>query len=249
MPVMSTGARNALALAIMAGVAIWFWDSLLLYPVKIFVVLLHELSHGLAAVATGGQIISIEVTELIGGLCRFQGGNPVFVASAGYLGSLAGGSLILVLAGTGAGRWATAGIALLMLAVAAVWVENTFGIFFTAGFAVLMLAAGRFLPYWALRLCLQFLGTASCLYVLVDIKEDLLRLDQQGSDAEALASLTGLPALFWGAVWGMVALIMTVGTVWLTSRGTGQPGARAKRRTRAKGGSRRKAPEEAEVGG
>src|SRR5687767_6945732 len=47
-------------LAFLAGFAVYFsllwtfWDTPVVYPLKIFVVLLHELSHALAAWATGG---------------------------------------------------------------------------------------------------------------------------------------------------------------------------------------------------
>ena len=35
--------------------ALWFlWDTSIVYPLKIFVVLLHEISHAIASVATGG---------------------------------------------------------------------------------------------------------------------------------------------------------------------------------------------------
>jgi len=95
-------------------------------------------------------------------------------------------------------------------------VENLFGIYFTVGSGVLLLATARYLPDLALRLCMQFLGAASCLYVLVDIQEDLLRLNQDGSDAEALAQITGIPALLWGLVWGLVAAVMMVYAFYLT---------------------------------
>ena len=43
--------------------ALWFlWDTWLVTPLKLFVVLLHEISHGLMAVATGGAIEKIVVT-------------------------------------------------------------------------------------------------------------------------------------------------------------------------------------------
>ena len=69
--------------------AIWFfWDTSFVYPLKLFVVLLHEISHGLAAVLTGGEIQAVEITPQQGGVCRCPGGNVFFTLSAGYLGSL-----------------------------------------------------------------------------------------------------------------------------------------------------------------
>jgi len=35
------------------------WNTPVVYPLKIFVVFMHEISHGIAAMATGGQIEEI----------------------------------------------------------------------------------------------------------------------------------------------------------------------------------------------
>jgi hypothetical protein len=58
------------------------------YPLKIFVVFLHELCHGLAAVATGGQIERISSAPRRED-CASPAGKPVPQLNAGYLGSLA----------------------------------------------------------------------------------------------------------------------------------------------------------------
>ena len=42
----------------LAAVLLLLWDSFVVYPFRIFVVFLHEISHGLAAIATGGSIVS-----------------------------------------------------------------------------------------------------------------------------------------------------------------------------------------------
>ena len=51
------------------------WDTLAVYPLKIFVVLLHELSHALVAVTTGGTIEAIALDPNEGGACYCPGGN------------------------------------------------------------------------------------------------------------------------------------------------------------------------------
>ncbi len=51
------------------------WGTVIVTPLKIFVVLLHEISHGVAAVATGGQVVRIEVDAQQGGICYTRGGN------------------------------------------------------------------------------------------------------------------------------------------------------------------------------
>ena len=79
--------------------ALWlFWSTPIVYPVKIFVVLLHEISHAAMAVATGGTIQRIELSSLEGGACYCPGGNAFLTASAGYLGSSAWGGLMFTAA-------------------------------------------------------------------------------------------------------------------------------------------------------
>ena len=51
----------------LAGAALLLWDTFVVYPFRVFVVFLHEISHGLAAVATGGSIVSIGLSFDEGG--------------------------------------------------------------------------------------------------------------------------------------------------------------------------------------
>src|SRR5438067_1285924 len=84
----------ALAVAVYAA-----WSTPFVFPLKVFVVFLHELSHGLAAIAAGGSIERIELSANEGGLCATRGGWGFVVTSAGYLGSLLFGAALLVAGG------------------------------------------------------------------------------------------------------------------------------------------------------
>ena len=55
---------------------------------------------------------------------------------------------------------------------------------------------------------MKFLGMTSCLYVIIDIKEDLIDRSGVGSDADAIAHLLGVPALSVaiGVFWILLAL-------------------------------------------
>ena len=56
--------------------ALWLlWGTPVVYPLKIFVVLLHELSHAMAVWATGGTVDSITLDPRQGGATYFTGGN------------------------------------------------------------------------------------------------------------------------------------------------------------------------------
>jgi hypothetical protein len=184
-------------------VAVWLlWWSPVIYPLKLFVVLLHETSHALMALATGGRVDRLIITADQGGICYCPGGNAFLTLSAGYLGSLLWGALILVLARARKPepRDTTTAIGVLVLALTALFVRNAFGILFGALFGAGMVAlrgAGRTVHV----LALTALGLTSCLYALLDIKSDVLDRPHLPSDAHMLAQLTGVPTVFWGILW------------------------------------------------
>jgi hypothetical protein len=157
--------------------ALWLlWNTPAVYPLKIFVVLLHEISHGIMAVATGGTIQEIVITPDQGGACICPGGSPFLTLSAGYLGSLAWGGLLLVVAMRG-GRWARYGLAavgVMVLAVGAFFIRTGFGLVFAALFSAALFASARYLPDYANRTLLTALGLTSSLYAILDIKSDIL---------------------------------------------------------------------------
>jgi hypothetical protein len=186
-----------LALAVLA-----LWNTPFVYPFKIFVVFLHELSHGLAALASGGAIERIELRSDGSGLCVTRGGLRFFVLSAGYLGSLALGALLLVLAArTRLARVLLIGVGLVILLVTLAYVRTTFGFAYGVLAGAALVAAGRRLPESAADLLLKTLGIVSCLYGVWDVVSDVLLRSIPGSDANALGQITGIPGTVWGLVW------------------------------------------------
>ena len=204
--------RKLLFLAGLTGwlVLLWIlWWSPVIYPLKLFVVLLHEAGHATAAVATGGVVQRIVVTPDQGGVCYCPGGNAFLTLSAGYLGSLLFGALILLLARIRRPppRESTTLIGVAVLALTALYVRNPFGILFGALFGAGMIAlraAGRTVHV----VVLTALGLTSCLYALLDIKSDVLDRPHLDSDAHMLAELTGIPTVLWGVLWiGLGSLV------------------------------------------
>ena len=194
------------------------WPTPVIYPLKLFVVLLHEIGHGLAAIATGGSIDTIAITPDQGGVCYCMGGNALATLSAGYLGSLAFGIGMLEAARAGerASRAALLLLGVLVLAIAALYVRSLFSLAIAglAG-ALLLLAAAR-LGHGGRNLVLTFLGLTSALYALFDIRSDILSRPHLESDAAMLADLTGVPTLVWGFLWITIA---AGALVWTLRRG------------------------------
>lgn len=204
-------------LRFLAGFAVYFgalwllWDTALVYPLKIFVVLLHEVSHALAAVATGGSISHITLDPNQGGATWTMGGSAFATLSAGYLGSLAWGALMLEAARARRIRTDLVNglIGGLVFALTVAFVRNGFGLAFGLLFGAALVAASRKLSVAANRSVLLTLGMTSSLYAILDIKSDILDRPQLRSDAYMLAELTGIPTLVWGVLWIGVALGVT----------------------------------------
>lgn len=72
------------------------FGNFVLFPFSMFVTYLHESSHGLAAILTGGKLLSFTMQMDTSGLAYTQGGIGFIIVSAGYLGSAIWGNLLLI---------------------------------------------------------------------------------------------------------------------------------------------------------
>ena len=192
--------------------ALWLlWNTPFIYPLKIFVVMLHEISHGIASIATGGSIDKIVLDPYQGGACYCGGGNAFLTLSAGYLGSLIWG--VVLLAATNSRRIPTRtlvfGVGTLVVLLTALYVRNGFGLAFGMAFGATLMIAGRKLGPAASRVLMTALGLTSCLYAILDIKSDVLDRPHLESDAAMLAEMTGVPTMTWGVIWIGVAVVVS----------------------------------------
>ena len=195
------------------AVIVLLWNTRAVFPLKILVVFFHELSHAMAAWATGGHVAEIQLEAAQGGVCRVAGGNAFVILTAGYLGSLVWGGIILTLAArTRADKPVAALLGILLLAVT-VWLVRPivhFGFLFGALTGVALLVSGVYLPQWANSALLKVIGLTSCLYAVLDIKSDILDRPSLSSDAYMLAELTHTPTLLWGVLWIVVAALLSL---------------------------------------
>ncbi len=204
-----TSTKTTLALAAIFVVVLLLWNTPVVYPIKIFVVCLHELSHALAALLTGGHVESIQILPGQGGLTITRGGLRFVILSAGYTGSVLLGGLLLYLSSFRRwGRGLMLALAALMLLATLAFFRNLFGVVYGLVVAAAMLASALKLPDAVNQFILRFVAVASSLYAVLDIRSDLFgagsaALSNYGvvNDAVALARLTYLPALFWAVLW------------------------------------------------
>jgi hypothetical protein len=224
--------RELLGLLALGLVLILLWRvpglGWVVYPFRLFGTFVHELSHGLAALATGGAFDRFVVNSDLSGLAWSAGGTRWIVASAGYIGSAVFGALLLLL-----GRALPARALLLLLGLAfallcTFFVRNAFGAVTGLGLAAALLIAGVYLRgIWAelllLVLALQLLldGFASVF--------DLFWLSARGdvhTDANTLAALSGLPAPLWAVLWASFSAAVALAALRLAYRSDPSPPAR-----------------------
>jgi len=212
---------QAAGLAVCVVVIAVLWNTWAVYPLRLLVVFFHELSHGIAALATGGSIVEIRMNAQEGGLCITRGGMRFVTLSAGYLGSLIwGGAFLIVATRTKGSQIALELLGALLLLVTLIWVRPAIGFGFAFGLVTglaLIAAANLFKPVMT-ELLLTVIGLTSCLYAVLDIKSDILDRPHAVSDAVLLADATGVPALVWGVLWFGVSLALAVRFILVASR-------------------------------
>jgi hypothetical protein len=189
------------------------WRTPVLPPIKVPLVCIHELFHGIGALLGGGSIGYIEAYPQESGMTFVSGGSTVLTYNAGYLGSLLLGVLLLISARFWLGR-----VLLLLLAglVAVICLRfmpsgPNFGMVAGLASAIVLFAAALMLPGRLHAFLVRLLGLGSCCYPLLDITSDVLLGSKMRSDARMLGDLTPIPMAIWSAIW----LVATLGAAGL----------------------------------
>lgn len=225
-----------LLVAATISVLLWFipYAEVLTYPFRIFVTFIHEGGHALAALLTGNSVASLSVAmNASGETYTTQGGliSNFFIASAGYLGAMAYGALLLVLI-----RKAIAARIVLLSSAGLIFaLTMIFGLFkpllalnFLSGipftlFAGLFIVVGlvliaRFASARVATFFVSFLAVQCVLNALFDLKTVFFMSTPFGpsvpTDAVNMFRATGIPAIFWTVLWIGLAL----GILWFAMR-------------------------------
>ncbi len=217
-----------LLIAAVISIILWFipYAELLTFPFRLFVTFIHEGGHAIAALLTGNSVASLSVaTNASGETYTSQGGtiSQMFVASAGYLASMAYGAALLLLIR----RNVAVRIVLVASAVIVLTLMLVFGLFtplfsdvpwsgipFTLvsgtviGFGLLLLA--KFASARVASFFVSFLAVQCILNALLDLKTVFFLSSPFApavpTDAVNMANATGIPALLWAAIWIVIAL-------------------------------------------
>ncbi|HEX7314973.1 MAG TPA: M50 family metallopeptidase [Pyrinomonadaceae bacterium] len=231
---------TTLLFATALSLCLWFlpYAEFLAYPFRIFVTFIHEGGHALAAFVTGNSVHSLTVSPDGSGLVYSTNGgllSSMFVSSAGYLGAMSFGALLLwlvrlkvkarvVLAAAG-------GIVLLVATLfgflAPLWNLSLPGLFTLVAGVVLPLglfAAARYLNPRAATFLVSFLAVQCVLNAVFDLRNVLFAsaFTDAHTDAANMAAVTGIPSVFWALFW--IAFAFVIATLALRAYVAGKEG-------------------------
>lgn len=187
------------------------WLNFLVYPFRLFGTFVHELSHGLMALLTGGSFLRFQVSADLSGVAQSAGGIRWLIASAGYVGSAVFGGVLLLLHARGvATRSLLLVMGLLLALLATLFLRNAFGWLAAGALSALLILsalklpeAGRQLLFDLLALQLVLDGYASLWTVF-----QLSAHPNVATDAQTMASLTWLPAWSWAVIWSLFSTLV-----------------------------------------
>lgn len=185
------------------------WDSIAIYPLKLLVVFLHEASHAVAAIMTGGSVEELVINAQEGGHIIRVGGNNFIIRSSGYLGSLVfGASLYLLSVKTRYDKPIMLLLGIFMVVITLFYGRSLFSFGFGISFGALMIASSWKAGETVNDAALRIIGLSNIMYVPMDIFTDTIEQGGYGSDAYLLAQDTFGSATMWGVIWLFASLAM-----------------------------------------
>jgi hypothetical protein len=226
-----------LLLAAILSIALWFipFAEILSYPFRIFVTFIHEGGHAIAALVTGNSVQSLSVAmNGSGETYTTQGGlfSQMLVSSAGYIGAMTYGALLLVLIRRSvAARLVLVGSAAVVFALTTVFgvvkpvMAGTWGSLSGLPFTLLagvlisvgLFAVARFASARVATFLVSFLAVQCVLNALLDLKTVFFLSSPFATtvptDALNMANATGVPAIVWSIVWISLSVLILAVTV------------------------------------
>lgn len=225
-----------LLVAATISILLWFipYAEILAYPFRIFVTFIHEGGHAIAALITGNSVSSLSVaTNSSGETYTTQGGliSQLLISSAGYIGSMAFGALLLTLIRKSvAARFVLLGSAILVFGLTMIyglfkplysgvaWSGIPFTLFAGSLISVGLILVARFASAKVASFFVSFLAVQCVLNALFDLKTVFFLSSPFAlpvhTDAMNMANATGIPAIFWAVIW----IVLALGILWFAMR-------------------------------
>lgn len=227
-----------LILATLISVGIWLASlyypvlGFVVYPLQLFATFVHEGSHVLATVMTGGSVQSLTVAPDASGVVwsLTQEGNwlqRLLISSAGYLGTTAFGVILLAWLrydySSRKALYTAAGFVGIMTIVfgllAPAWnilsakvgiASVAFTVIVGTALAAALLAIARYAALKWVNFALAFLAVQCLLNAVFSLRDLFIisAMTNSHSDAANMAEASGIPALAWVLIWIIGSVVM-----------------------------------------
>ena len=199
------------------------WNTIIVKPLKIFAVFLHELGHTIMAFIFGYGILDFQVNLNESGhtIVQSKGWFSSFmIANAGYLGTVLLGLLILCLRNTRVKKYIPGSVAIIFLLVTIRYSAFSFALLYAALFTVAVVLLYMLQNDSVTDWVVDIIGITSLAYAIYDTFVDVILLQinlkfrvlqgwnvtQPVTDAVQLSNLTGIPSLIWGIIWFSISI-------------------------------------------
>lgn len=203
------------------------WNTVVVKPLRLFAVFLHELGHAFMAVIFGYGIsaFNINLNESGYTIVRTKGlFSDMMVASGGYLGSVVFAVLILYFGRTFLKDYILGALAILFMAVSIKFSGMSFTLLFSTFFAIFVLVLYMIRSETLNEWTIDIIGVSCISYAIYDTFVDTVLLQVNNSfniikgwdrkqvvtDAVRMQQLTNIPAIFWGLLWFILSLFAVI---------------------------------------
>ena len=219
-PAERAGAVRMLLAACALTIALYFipYAGYATYPLRLLVTFIHEGSHALMCLLTGGMVRSIAIEPDGSGLTQTLGGFGPLISSAGYLGATLYGALLIGLLRRGVGgrplllaTGVCVGLATLgVLGGLAAFSFNIFGLLWGVALTAALVFAGLRLSPAVAGWVVAFIGVQCALNALFDLRTlfTLSVTSATPTDAMNMQRMTWIPAPVWATLWIITALAL-----------------------------------------
>ncbi|GHE78535.1 M50 family metallopeptidase [Thalassotalea profundi] len=166
----------------------------------------HEISHGIAALITGGEIIRIQLFANGAGLCTTRGGSTFLISFLGYAGAALWGVVYYFMAGFHhrLTQVFSLFLALLFIITLLLWSRDILTIAIVLCLLAIVFIKLKYGQSFYLRMSLQVTGIV---VLLNSMKSPWYLIDGRSlGDGNALAQQTGIPEFFWVICWCVISI-------------------------------------------
>ncbi len=207
--------------------------ELLFTPLNQFATMVHEMSHAIMCVLTGGYVSGMTIVadgQGHGGLTMAHGGIPFLVTQAGYLGTAFFGCLLVYLSqfhrlskALLVGMGSLMGIASVFFIAptifSPIFVQALFSLLWGVAMSAVTIYLGVKLKDSKANLVVLFLAIYTAMDSLRSISVVLSASifgSTAWSDATVMEHNFILPSLFWSFLWATLSVVLLGTTVWYT---------------------------------